>query len=185
MIAAPYLDKAQAGDEVFCAYIGTLLDPNAKGKDAAKQISLEKQINMLKGMTSLEEIGNRTVTRELVLIAIEHLNENCKNALRKMGNVVKLFSPDHKLSVKHWDKQHYCEDARLSLGPQGTDVLALAVDRDKTPTLTKEDVQQVIDSCASWYDFDKADVRAETRSERRTLRELRERVSRLNLASKL
>ena len=47
------------------------------------------------------------------------------------------------------------------------------------------DVQQVIDWCASWYDFDKADVRAETRSERRTLRELRERVSRLNLASKL
>ena len=34
LIAAPYLDTAHAGDEVFCAYIGTLLDPKAKGKDA-------------------------------------------------------------------------------------------------------------------------------------------------------
>lgn len=185
LIAAPYLDTAQAGDEVFCAYIGPLLDPNAKGKDAAEQISLEKQINMLKGMTLLKEIGNRTVTKDLVLRAIEHLNENCQNALCKMGNVVNLFSPDHTLSEKHWDKQHYCEDERLSLGPQGTDVLALAVDRNKTQTLTKEDMQQVIDWCASFYDFDKADVRAKTKSERRTLRELRERVSRLNLASKL
>ena len=170
---------------MFCAYIGPLLDPNAKGKDAAEQISLEKQINMLKGMTLLKEIGNRTVTKDLVLRAIEHLNENCQNALCKMGNVVNLFSPDHTLSEKHWDKQHYCEDERLSLGPQGTDVLALAVDRNKTQTLTKEDMQQVIDWCASFYDFDKADVRAKTKSERRTLRELRERVSRLNLASKL
>ena len=172
---------------MFCAYIGTLLDPNAKGKDAAEQISLEKQINMLKGMTLLKEIGNRTVTRELVLRAIEHLNENCKNALGKMGNVVELLSPNHELSEKHSDKQHYCEDPRLSLGPQGTDVLALAVDRNKTHTLDKEDVQEVIDWCASFYDFDKVDVRAKTKSEKKTLSQMKERVIeyRLTLWSRL
>ena len=93
------------------------------------QKSLEKQINMLKGMTLLQQIGDQHVTPELVLRANEHLNENCRNALCKMGNVVQLFSPDHKLT-KYSDKQHYCEDEHLSLGPPGMDLLALAVDRD-------------------------------------------------------
>ena len=184
LVLGPNPDNAKAGDQMFCAYIDTLMDAEEKGQADAEQARPEKQINLLKGMTLLQQIGNRTVTKDLVLTAIEQLNATCENKLCSVANVVQLLSANHQLSKCYQRKQLYCEDECLSIGPARSDFLALAVDRDSVPRLTKDHLQKCIDLCASFYDLDEYDVRC-TPSERKTFEDMRQRVTKMDLASSL
>ena len=113
MVAGLSEDTGNEGDQAFCAYIGTCLDK--ENSDNATQVGMEKQIQLLRGATLLKKIGDKEVTTEKVLTAIEALNAECGQKLGTMANVVRVQSGDHKKSVFSV-RQFYCEDERLSIG---------------------------------------------------------------------
>ena len=113
LLVAGHSEDAKQGEQAFCAYIGTCLDD--KTRDGAAKVDIEKQIQLLKGATLLEKIGDQEVTKEKVLKAIEALNAECEHKLGTMANVVKLRAGNHQLS-KFQKRQLYCEDERLSIG---------------------------------------------------------------------
>ena len=65
----------------------------------------------------------------------------------------------------------------------GTPFLALAVERNSVPTLTPSLLQMWIDFCASFLNL--AELEPEGPAQRKTLREMTERVRMLDIASKL
>lgn len=199
MLVAGDASDVKEGDQVFCAYIGSRLE-NVKWSDkdpddtektstwspqhitAKAKIDVETQIQILKGTSLCERIGDKPVTKEVVLQAIASLNDDCEGVLGKMVNVVKLQSANHNES-KYYARQHYCEDERLSIGPTGSAFLALAVDLNTVPTLTPDALQTWIDFCASFLNV--ADYEPKGKAEKKAKDDLVERIKRLNLESKL
>ena len=185
LLIAGSADKQMPGDEVFCAYIGTCLpdDKADESKHTDRQVNLEKQIQLLKGMTLVKKIGSQEVTHDVVLKAIDALNKECEDALGKMVNVVRLRSAEPETSWQFSDRQHYCEDERLSIAASGTPFLALAVAHGSVPTLTSDLLQLWIDFCASFMNM--ADYVPVGKAQTITYNELAVRVKRLDLVSKL
>ena len=185
LLIAGSADKQMPGDEVFCAYIGTCLpdDKADESKHTDRQVNLEKQIQLLKGMTLVKKIGYQEVTHDVVLKAIDALNKECEDALGKMVNVVRLRSAEPETSWQFSDRQHYCEDERLSIAGSGTPFLALAVAHGSIPTLTPELLQLWIDFCASFMNM--ADYVPVGKAQTITYNELAVRVKDLDLVSKL
>ena len=164
-------------DRVFCAYIG----PTLGNKDALG-VQQEKEIQILKGATMLEMLGDQEITKELILHAISQLNAECEEKLGTLANVVSVESINHQNSVFN-TRQLYCEDTRLSIGFAGTPYLALAVDKGSVPTLTPELLQIWIDFCASFLNL--SAYKPNGPAERKTLQILIERVTKLNLRSRI
>jgi len=184
LLVAGSASNPVVGAEVFCAYIGTCLpaDDENKKNQTAVQTKLEKQIQLLKGMSLLKQIGGQTVTHEVVLRAIYALNNECAEALGKMVNVVRLQSAEPEDSKFH-GRQHYCEDERFSIAASGSPFLALAVPHDSVPTLTPDLLQLWIDFCASFMDVQ--GYMPDGPAQARELLQLQDRVKNLNLVSKL
>ena len=94
----------------------------------------------------------------------------------------RLQSADPK-SSKFSERQHYCEDERLSIGASGSPFLALAVAYDSVPVLTPDLLQLWIDFCASFMNV--AGYMPKGKAEEKELLQLQDRVKNLNLVSKL
>ena len=170
--------KENEGDEAFVAFLG-----NTVQRDSSfESLGLESQINVLKGCQLLKEISSKPVTKELVLQAIGKLNYDCEMALGTMVDIVHIQAADHKES-KYYARQLYCEDQRLSIPHAGAPFLALAVDKNKTPTLTPELLQTWLDFCASFVDLD--NFEPQDQAERKAKKSMQEQVRRFELSSRL
>ena len=96
--------ELQEGDRVWYAFIG-----NSLNRNKAEMANIERQILILKGATMLEKVGGRAITKEVILRAIEALNEESAEKLSATTNVVNLYSADPKES-QYSAKNIYCED---------------------------------------------------------------------------
>ena len=171
--------KEDEGGKAFVAFVGNTV---ARRDSDSESLSLERQINVLKGCRLLKEIGDKPVTKELVLQAIGKLNIDCEMALGTMVDIVHIQAADHKDS-KYWARQLYCEDQRLSIPHAGAPFLALAVDKKKTPTLTPELLQMWLDFCASFVDLD--NFQPQGPAERKAKKSMQEQVGLFELSSRL
>ena len=68
---------------------------------------------------------------------MESLNTDVELSLGHFTNIVNIQSGDWSQSPYN-PRTLYCADPRLSLDVVGKSYLALVVDREKTPTLTRE-----------------------------------------------
>ena len=177
LLVAADMFNLNEDDKVFCAYIGpTMLNNDPLG------VQQEKEIQILKGATMLEMLGDQEITKELILHAISQLNAECEEKLGTLANVVSVESVNHQNSVFN-TRQLYCEDTRLSIGCAGTPYLALAVDEGSVPTLTPKLLQIWIDFCASFLNL--SAYQPSGPAQRKTLHILIQRVTKLNLRAKI
>ena len=132
------------GAECLAGYIGgcNLV------KDQWRQ--LEQQINILKACMLVKEIGDKEITRELVLAALERLNVQAEINLARLPGVVTLNAKD---PTDKFGTKIYCEDHRLSSQRPGLPYRALVLPPDGTPTIGYEEVRQVVDWASAFVDL--------------------------------
>ena len=115
--------------------------------------AFEIQIQVLKAARLLEKIGNRVITKQLIIRCLESLNTECKKQLGTLANVYSVTSCDWKKGPGY-NRQIYCEEPALSLPAEGIQFKALLVDADSMPLLTPDLLQTWIDFCAMFSDLD-------------------------------
>ena len=71
----------------------------------------------------------------------------------------------------------------ITSGAAGSSFLALALAADSVPTLNHKYLQMWLDFCASFLNL--AEVVPDGKAQERTLQQMQERVSRMNLSSRL
>ena len=126
---------------------------------------IERQIQILKAAGLVEKIGNQPITKDVVLQAIQTLNDECQERLHTTKDVVPLYSIDHK-KTKFAGKKIYCEDAALTIPNPGTSFLAIVLDYDNVEPMSLDVLQEWMDFLASFSKIE--DVEAKGPAERRT-----------------
>ena len=141
--------------EIFTAYLGVL---------SARQ---ELQLAILKTGKLLQRIGNREITKTVLLHAITVLNEKCEGRLGQMVPTVTVTAQDpaHRSSVPI-----YCEDPALSLQNVGVRFRAFRMD-EHAPIIEPADLDLLLGFAATFLSMD--DVRPESRKKKKAWNALR------------
>ena len=144
-------------DNVFTAFIG---------KTTA---SFEGKLNFLKACPMLKEIDGYPITKDVLLNAIDAINERHERRLLNCLNTVQIEAKN----PSECNVQVYCEDHRLSMKRIGQTFAALDLKRfsDTLPrTLSGTEADMVIDIAAACCNFH--DVIPTERAPKRAKREL-------------
>jgi hypothetical protein len=158
------------GLDPMCCYVG------ANQHTGSLPPAQEGQLNLLKGGQLLREIKAGwwsekavVVTKEVVLQALERLNERSTKKLMHAVRTVKIKGAPFSRGTIQGTKgmRLFCEDPRQSLPQEGEEYFALVIDHNKTPTLTQGELQTIIDFCAAFINCDAlaTEVRAKYKSQ--------------------
>ena len=112
----------------------------------------EANLNFLKGATLLTHIDGRPVTTEAILAAITSVNDLAERTLGHLANCETLTAKDP--AQTHPGVRTYNESEHLSLSCPGLVYSALTLQGPDVEVLSPEDVDHVIDVCASALDVE-------------------------------
>ena len=148
-----FVSRCYPDDTAFVAYCNARLSSRDYRRGEGWRPAFEIQIQILKAARLLEKIGNRVITKQLIIRCLESLNTDCKNRLGTLAEVYSVTSCDWTKGPGY-NRQIYCEEPALSLPAEGIQFKALLVDADSVPLLTPDLLQKWIDFCAMFLDLE-------------------------------
>ena len=148
---------------------------------------LENEMSVLKSailLTEIREWGDEPIkaTRDVVMQALDRLNNKLQERLTKTIRTVTLFAADQRDEDSNtYQKRIFIEDKRLSLAHQGQEVRALLYEADSLPTLNAESQRLFVDFCAAFLDLDELYARSHGQATMPRIRDLRQRGQQMRI----
>jgi len=172
-------NKSDSGDSAMrepeAAYVGDVSS------------NLEHEMSLLKTAILLKEIrdwGDEPTKppRDIVMQALDRLNNKLHERLTKTIRTVTLFAADQRDEDSNtYQKRIFLEDKRLSLAHQGQEVRALLYEDGSLPTLNAESQRMFVDFRAAFLDLDELYGRSHGQATMPRIRDLRQRGQQMRI----